>query len=77
MEALSPGQVSKPVAGARSVYIVRLLSRSAFDSAAYSAQRATIVSQILQQKRERYFTDWTQKLRDAAEVEDRRDLFYR
>jgi peptidyl-prolyl cis-trans isomerase D len=77
LEGLAPGQVSKPVAGSRSVYIVRLLHRSAFDSAAYGAQRATIVSQILQQKRERYFTDWTQKLRDAADVEDRRDLFYR
>jgi peptidyl-prolyl cis-trans isomerase D len=77
LEALLPGQVSKPVAGTRSVFIVRLLSRSAFDSTAYAAQRATIASQMLTQKRERYFSEWTQKLRESSEVDDRRDLFYR
>jgi peptidyl-prolyl cis-trans isomerase D len=77
LESLSPGQVSKPIAGARSVVIVRLLSKTPFDSTAYAAQRATILAQMLQQKRERYFTDWTEKLKESVTVEDRRDLFYR
>jgi peptidylprolyl isomerase/peptidyl-prolyl cis-trans isomerase D len=77
LEALSPGQVSKPVTGMRSVYVVRLLNKSAFDSTAYAAQRSTILARMLQQKRERYFTTWTEKLKEGVEVDDRRDLFYR
>ncbi|HLF15659.1 MAG TPA: hypothetical protein VI932_12310, partial [Bacteroidota bacterium] len=77
LEALSPGQVSKPVAGARAVYVIRLLNRSAFDSSAYALQRSTIFSQLLQQKRDRYFAEWTEKLKESVEIEDKRDLFFR
>jgi parvulin-like peptidyl-prolyl isomerase len=77
LEALSPGQVSRPVAGARGVYVVRLLGKTAFDSTAYRAQRAAIFTQILEQKRNLYFNEWTEKLKESAEIEDKRDMFYR
>ncbi len=77
LEALSPGQVSKPVTGARGVFVIKLLDRSAFDSTQYNAQRSTIFTQLLTQKRERYFTEWTEKLKESVEIVDKRDLFYR
>ncbi len=77
LEALSPGTTSKPVAGGRGVYVIRLIGKSAFDSTAYAAQRATLLSQMLQQKRERYFTEWSEKLRESVEIVDKRDMFYR
>lgn len=77
LEALSPGETSKPVPGARGVYVIRVHARTPFDSAAYKVQRGTIFSQLLQQKRDRHFTDWTAKLRETAVIEDKRDLFFR
>lgn len=77
LESLSAGQVSKPVAGNRNVFVISLLNKSAFDSTLYNAQRATIFTELLEQKRERYFTEWTEKLRESVEILDKRDLFYR
>lgn len=77
LEALAPGQVSTPVAGQRQVYVIRLIGKSAFDSSAYSIQRGTILAQMLQQKRERFFNEWTEKLKESVEIVDKRDLFFR
>jgi parvulin-like peptidyl-prolyl isomerase len=75
--ALNPGELSKPFQGQRGYYIVRLLSKSAFDSTRYAAEWQTLHDQILSEKRNRFTADWLTQLRDRAEIEDRRDKFYR
>ncbi len=77
LEALSPGQISKPVSGSLGVYVIHLLSKSDFDTASYRARRPAILNELLLQKRNRVFSDWTQSLRESAEIVDNRDLFYR
>jgi len=77
LEALSPDQISKPLAGIRGVFIIHLLSRTDFDSAGYQAQRPAILNEILLQKRTQTFSDWTESLRASATIVDDRDLFYR
>jgi hypothetical protein len=34
-------------------------------------------TRLLQEKRNRYLADWMESLRKNAEIEDKRDLFYR
>jgi len=77
LEALSPGQTSKPLAGLRGVFIIKLLNRTEFDTAAYLAQKPSILNELLSQKRAQYFSEWTTALRASATIVDDRDLFYR
>ena len=75
--SLSQGEISKPFEGARGYYVAKLLSKSAFDSTQFASTKNTIKEQILQEKRNRLFSDWLSALRDKADIEDLRDKFYR
>jgi len=76
-ETLQPNEISKPFEGSRGYYIVKMLSKSAFDSTQYASTKNTLKEQILQEKRNRLFSDWLTALRDKADIEDHRDKFYR
>lgn len=76
-EVLETGQISPPVIGQRGVYLIQLLAKTPFDSTAYAAQRETLRSQMLQEKRNRYITEWLTKAKETAKIEDNRDLFFR
>lgn len=75
--SLKPNEISKPFEGARGYYIVKLLSKSAFDSTQYASTKNTLKEQLLQEKRNRLFSDWLTALRDKADIEDLRDKYYR
>jgi hypothetical protein len=75
--SLKPNEISKPFEGSRGYYIVKLLSKSAFDSTQYASTKNTLKEQLLQEKRNRMFSDWLTALRDKADIEDLRDKFYR
>ena len=74
---LSPGGISKPIEGSRGYYIIKMISKTPFDSTLFAGERATLREQILQEKRNRLFSDWLTALRENAEIEDNRDKFYR
>lgn len=75
--SLNAGQVSKPFEGARGYYIIKLLSKTPFDSTQFANERAGLRDQILQEKRNRVFSEWLNALREKATIEDHRDKFYR
>lgn len=77
VEALNVGQISSPVGSARGVYLIQLISKTPLDSTAYNAQRETLRAQMLQEKRNRYISEWLTKLKESASIEDNRDTFYR
>jgi peptidyl-prolyl cis-trans isomerase D len=77
ISALQVGQISPAVKGARGAYLIQLLSRTEIDSAAYSSQSEMLRTRLLQEKRNRFLADWMDSLRKNAEIEDKRDLFYR
>ena len=77
LAGLNVGETSKPVEGQRGVYIVRLLSKTPFDSAAYNAQKESLRNSLLSERRNSFLTDWSDKLKKSAEIVDNRDLFYR
>ena len=77
VEALNIGQISSQVGSQRGVYLIQLITKTSFDSTAYKAQVETLRTQMLQEKRNRYISEWLTKLKESASIEDHRDTFYR
>ena len=75
--ALKPGEISKPFEGARGYYVLKLTSKLPFDSTQFAKERSSLADGLLQEKRNRLFSEWLMTLRDKADIEDLRDQFYR
>jgi hypothetical protein len=54
-----------------------LLSRSSFDSTAYASQKETVKTRLLQERRSMFLAQWLEQLKQNADIEDHRDLYYR
>lgn len=74
---LEAGETSKPFEGSRGYYIVRLLSKTEFDSTTYNALYDITKNQLLNQKKNRFLTEWIEGLKEKADIEDFRSRFYR
>lgn len=77
VSGLSVGQISPPVPGLRGAYLIQLLSKSAFDSSAYASEHDALRNQLLQEKKNKFLSDWIAKLKENADIEDNRDEFFR
>jgi peptidyl-prolyl cis-trans isomerase D len=75
--SLKAGEITGPVEGVRGAYLLQLVSKTDFDTSAYAAQHDLLASRILQEKRGKFIADWLQQLKEKADIEDHRDLFYR
>ncbi|HET9132261.1 MAG TPA: peptidylprolyl isomerase, partial [Terriglobia bacterium] len=75
--ALNPGEVSKPFDGLRGYYILKLLTKTPFDTARFAAEQGTLRDQMLQEKKSRLISDWLTALRTKADIVDNREKFYR
>ncbi len=75
--ALKPGEISKPFDGLRGYFIVKLITKTPFDSVRFAAERNTLRDQILQEKKSRTMNDWMTALREKADIVDNRHKFYR
>ncbi|MBI1806791.1 MAG: peptidylprolyl isomerase [Ignavibacteria bacterium] len=75
--ALKSGEISKPVEGNRGMYVVKLTSESGFDTSAYNNQKETSRAQLLSEKKNRFFSEWSDHLKKSADIVDNRDIFYR
>ncbi len=76
-EAIDPGMISAPVEGQRGAYLINVLSRTPFDSSAFAQQRESLETRMLQEKKSKFLNDWLTKLRERADIEDHRDVFFR
>lgn len=74
---LEPGTISPPVEGSRHYYLIEVTYKSEFDEEKYAEQREQIKEQILQQKRQQFFTQWLEGLRAEATIVDNRYMFFR
>jgi parvulin-like peptidyl-prolyl isomerase len=75
--AMPVGTISHPVEGRNGAYLIHLLSRSEFDSTAYQTQRSAIRAQLQQERKGKAFNEWLTKLKERADIEDNRDMFFR
>lgn len=75
--ALPIGKVSQPVEGVRGCYLLKVTSRSAFDTAAFNMQKPILAQQMLQEKKQQMMMEWMEKLKEKADIVDNRDQFFR
>lgn len=73
---LKLNSISNPVKGQRGYYLIKVLSRTPFDSSAYAVQKNSIRERILQQKKNAYFSQWITELRKNADIVDHRRQFF-
>lgn len=70
-------QISEPFKGNKGSYILRVTNKTAFDSTAYSLQKSTIRTTMLNQKKSSIFSQWIGEIEKEADIVDNRYLFYR
>jgi len=71
------GVISDPVKGLRGAFLVKITNRTQFDENAYAVQRNVIRDNIIQFRKQRVVSEWLQKIRKEADIEDNRYKFYR
>ena len=75
--AMKSGELSKPFEGNLGFYIIKLLSKSEFDTAKYNMMFESLRTQLLQEKRQQAMSDWQTTLREKADIVDNRDKYFR
>ena len=74
---MKPDEISKPFEGLRGYYIMKIVTKTAYDSTRYASEHNTLRDQILQEKKSRLISDWLTGLRAKADIVDNREKFYR
>jgi parvulin-like peptidyl-prolyl isomerase len=77
ISALNPGDISKPIEGARGYYIIKLIGKSSLDSTLFNAQKENLRKQMLSERRNKIVSDWFENVKKNADIVDNRDIFYR
>jgi len=70
------GETSEPVKGLRGYFIIKLLEKTPFDSTAFKAQIATLRNSLYQEKKSTALSTWITEIKDKADIEDKRYMFY-
>ncbi|NWF49846.1 MAG: peptidylprolyl isomerase [Ignavibacteriaceae bacterium] len=73
---LEPNKISDPVKGLRGYYLMKLTGKTPFDETAFNNQKSMLKQSILTEKKNAYFTQWLAKLKEDAEIEDNRHIFF-
>ena len=69
-------KVSEPVKGLRGYYLIKVTKRAAFDNNLYSTQSTTLRNTMLQEKRSRFLNQWITQIKEDADIQDNRHLFF-
>ena len=70
-------KITGPIKSNRGAYLLKVTERSEIDSTLYSIQKNSLRDNLLNQKKNRVFTDWITSLKEQADIEDNRYKFYR
>jgi len=73
---LQPGVVSPMLDTDRGFYFIEVLNRTPFDEAAFNQQKEAIRTRLLNQKTQRFFTQWYENLKKKSNIVDNRDKFF-
>ncbi|MEW6061809.1 MAG: peptidylprolyl isomerase [Bacteroidota bacterium] len=71
------GKILPPIEGQRGFYLIKILSRTTIDTSAFNSQKNMLATQLLQEKKQRVLAQWLEKLKESADIEDNRELFFR
>ncbi len=70
-------KISEPFKGQRGYFIIKVVKRNDFDNSAFSIQKNSLRSSILQEKKSYFFNQWLMQVKKDADIVDNRRLFYR
>ncbi len=70
------GKVTDPVKGLQGYYLIKVLSRTPFDSTAFAVQKNKIMANLISQKKNAFFSEWLAKLKKDADIVDHRSQFF-
>ncbi len=70
------GQVTDPVKGLQGYYLIKVLSRTPFDSSAFAVQKNKLMASLISQKKNTFFSEWLAKLKKDADIVDHRNQFF-
>lgn len=70
------GKITGPVKGQQGYYLMKVLSRTPFDSTAYEVQKNKIMARIINEKKNSFFPEWLAKLKKDADIVDHRNQFF-
>lgn len=73
---MKPGEISKPIKGAKGYYIVKLESITEFNENDYKAKAEGIMKSLLSAKRQALVSEWLTKMQNEAEIVDNRDKYF-
>lgn len=71
--AMKPGQVSEPLRGENGYYIAKLIEVKPATDDMLKAQKQTLLSSLLQEKRQRFFMTWLENRKGSAAIVDFRE----
>ena len=71
-----PNVILNPVKASSGYYLIKVISKTPFDSTAFSTQSSLIRNNLLQQKKGVLISQWINDLKARADIVDNRYLFY-
>lgn len=74
---LEIGELSKPLEGSRHIYLIEMEKRTEFDEERFSDQYENLKQELMGTKRQEFFRQWLEGLRNEAMIVDNRYMFYR
>jgi len=74
---LPANTISEPFKGVRGSYIIKVNSKTSFDSTSFSLQKNSIRTTILTQKKSALYSQWLIDIKEEADIVDNRYQFYR
>ncbi len=70
-------KISEPFKGNRGSYIIKVTSKTPFDSTAFSLRKNSIRTSLLSQKKSALYTQWLIDIKEEADIVDNRHQFFR
>ena len=74
--SLNKGETSEPFRALRGYYVIQLTEKTEFDSSAYKTQSSVLRNNLIQEKKNASLNTWLTMIKDKADIEDNRYLFY-
>ncbi|HEY6171317.1 MAG TPA: peptidylprolyl isomerase, partial [Candidatus Kapabacteria bacterium] len=69
---MKPGEVSQPIKGENGYYIIQLIALNPASKQGFEAQKPQFYQTLNQEKQQRFFSQWFEKLKEEAKIVDYR-----
>jgi peptidyl-prolyl cis-trans isomerase D len=68
---------SKPLKGTATAFLVKLYYKTKYEPSTFALEKETLKKELIQSKKNQYFSQWMDQLKKNSKIKDNRYLFYR